>query len=400
MRIISRNGLAIPKFAIYLILARSPFFVFFVALYYFFNKSGFYFFIKKIYLFIFFILLACLYSLVQGNSTGLVLGQAKDILLSLIVLFFLVSFCIVNKNGDYTVYKSLRFGFIFIAVIKILILVFAIATGTNPMDIIRSISEVWGVDMMTLGVEDSNVVRIQIPMDAITPFIIYFCVHEMLNTKVKISNILTLALLLSSVLLTMSRYFWAEAVFLVLLSFLLNGRFKSWLYSSVVVLVISFFIYFMTPLGEVINSILNARMDSMLNSASDMSRTLQINAIFTAIENKPFFGYGIGYYLPNMIRSYDVKYLYENQSLSMIMSLGAIGFLILCGMLLGSFLTPELLSGRLNVSNLIIGLIMFALWMAGGSFNPFLFGASGGIILFFCARYSHISEKIQANIIK
>ncbi|MFE8102964.1 O-antigen ligase family protein [Brenneria goodwinii] len=397
MRITSRDGLTIPKLAIYLILARSPFFVFFVALYYFFNKSAFFAFIKKIYLFILFILIACLYSLIQGNSTRLVLGQAKDILLSLIVLFFLISFCLVNRNGDYTVYKTLKFGLIVIAVIKILILVFAIATGTNPMNIILSISEIWGVDMMTLGVEDSNVVRIQIPMDAITPFVIYFCVHEMLNGKIKISNIATLIILLSSVLLTMSRYFWAETVFLVMFSFLLNARFKSWVYSSIVVLVISSFFYFLTPLGEVINSILNARVDSMINRASDMSRTLQINAILRAIEDKPLWGYGIGYYLPEMIRSYEVKYLYENQSLSMIMSLGVIGFLIFCGMLLFSFLIPELLSGRLGVINLSIGFVMFALWMAGGSFNPFLFGASGGIILFFCARYSHITEKIHEN---
>jgi hypothetical protein len=33
---------------------------------------------------------------------------------------------------------------------------------------------------------------------------------------------------------------------------------------------------------------------------------------------------------------------------------------------------------------------MFVLWILLGSTNPLLFGASGGIILFFCSSYSHM----------
>ncbi|WP_103162210.1 O-antigen ligase family protein [Pectobacterium odoriferum] len=377
------------KISIWLILARSPFFVFFMALFFIVNNKSFFVFIKNIIPFFLLVVLSVLYSLVQGNEFSYVFGQAKDILLAVVIFLFLVAYSLSKSGGDRFIFDVIKNGFVFIAVAKIIILLYSFYYGVSPVDVIDNISDFWGVEMMTLGVEGSSMTRIQIPIDAAGPLVIFFTLHRILNSNFPLKDVIQFFLLIFSCLLTMSRFFWAESAFFIILCFLINMKSKKHFFLLSVLLVISFVLFFLTPLGETINTILGTRFDALINSSSDSTRVLQIAEINSAIRKSPIFGHGIGYYIPHFIRSDEIKYLYENQTLSMIMSLGGVGAFVLLVMIVVNVFNNSAMRCSTH-KNIILTVLFFIFWLLSGSFNPLLFGASGGIVLFFSTRNSYI----------
>ncbi|MFC3395026.1 O-antigen ligase family protein [Brenneria rubrifaciens] len=381
--------------SIYLMALRSPLIILSMCAYIFSSQIMIRRMVFKTFPFIVFLLLATIYSIVQGNVEEYILGQARDILLSVVVASFLICCCDLSNDNRVVIYKTIKKMFVIIAIIKIAILVFSLLSGVPMGDIITWIRDTWNIQMMSLGVQGTFISRLQIPLDSAVPFFMYFITREIIHSQ---SNRFLLyscfALLIISMLLTLSRTFWAETVFFIALAIILEA--KLWKVFKICILgtVVIFVLLTMTPLGELIFKIIETRFggDNNPNMASDAERIWQNRVLLYEFWKKPILGHGIGYFIPNALRSEVTPYLYESQSLSMLMAMGFIG----AGVLLVLYMNLCFSSIHKDTSGktkFIVPLIFTFFWIFSGSVNPLLFGASGGLIIFFIAKFHVLYKK-------
>lgn len=345
-----------------------------------------------------FLVVAILYSLSNMNSVENVLGESRDILLSVFVAVFLISCCDISDDNRKLIYKTLKATFVFIAIMKVLILFFSVATGVPMPLIISWIRDSWNIQMMSLGVEGTFLARLQIPLDSAVPFFLYFVTKELiLVNKNKLRIISAFILLLVSMLLTLSRAFWAETILFVGLAILFEAGVVRAFKIALVSIISTTVLLLLTPLGTLIFKLIDTRFGktSLANSASDLERVWQNQMLYNSFIDSPVFGHGLGYFIPNAMRSVTTPYLYESQSLSMLMTLGVVGTAVL--LLLYVFLCIKTIyidtNGRVKI---IVPAVFLIMWIFSGSVNPLLFGASGGVIIFLTAKTSSLYKKTDA----
>jgi O-antigen ligase len=247
---------------------------------------------------------------------------------------------------------------------------------------------------MKMGVGDTFITRLQIPMDSLVPFMLYFITKDMILGRGGNTAKVVFLLLVISLALTLSRSFWAQGILFIGLAILLEAKFSKILKISVLSAIFIGIIMFLTPLGDVIFALIDSRLNNQdSNASSDQERDFQNNALLNAISSHPLFGHGMGYYIPNALRSITTPYLYESQTLSIIMDFGIIGVSVLLLIFLSTCISNALnVNGKNRVKNLIMPLVCFSIWLLSGSVNPFLFGASGGIIIFFFSRFHYVDD--------
>lgn len=345
-----------------------------------------------------FLVVAILYSLSNMNSVENVLGESRDILLSVFVAVFLISCCDISDDNRKLIYKTLKATFVFIAIMKVLILIFSVAAGVPMPLIISWIRDSWNIQMMSLGVEGTFLARLQIPLDSAVPFFLYFVTKELiLVNKNKLRIISAFILLLVSMLLTLSRAFWAETILFVGLAILFEAGVVRAFKIALVSIISTTVLLLLTPLGTLIFKLIDTRFGktSLANSASDLERVWQNQMLYNSFIDSPVFGHGLGYFIPNAMRSVTTPYLYESQSLSMLMTLGVVGTAVL--LLLYVFLCIKTIyidtNGRVKI---IVPAVFLIMWIFSGSVNPLLFGASGGVIIFLTAKTSSLYKKTDA----
>ncbi|HCT5899040.1 TPA: O-antigen ligase domain-containing protein [Klebsiella pneumoniae] len=345
-----------------------------------------------------FLVVAILYSLSNMNSVENVLGESRDILLSVFVAVFLISCCDISDDNRKLIYRTLKATFVFIAIMKVLILIFSVATGVPMPLIISWIRDSWNIQMMSLGVEGTFLARLQIPLDSAVPFFLYFVTKELiLVNKNKHRIISAFILLLVSMLLTLSRAFWAETILFVGLAILFEAGVVRAFKIALVSIISTSVLLLLTPLGTLIFKLIDTRFGktSLANSASDLERVWQNQMLYNSFIDSPVFGHGLGYFIPNAMRSVTTPYLYESQSLSMLMTLGVVGTAVL--LLLYVFLCIKTIyidtNGRVKI---IVPAVFLIMWIFSGSVNPLLFGASGGVIIFLTAKTSSLYKKTDA----
>ncbi|CAI0882995.1 Lipid A core - O-antigen ligase and related enzymes [Serratia quinivorans] len=385
------------KTTIYLLVLRSPLIIASILCYLLTHKKIFAKFTLSIIPFLIFLVVAALYSMQMNNDMGNISGQGRDILLAIIVALFLIECGRYDIGNRKIIYNSLKICLSLIACGKIFIIVFSVITGISAIDIITWITQVWDINMMKMGVGDTFITRLQIPMDSLVPFMLYFITKDLILGRGGFKTKIIFTLLAISLALTLSRSFWAQGVLFIGLAVLLEARiskiFKILALSTLVIAIIMF----LTPLGDVIFAIIESRLNNQnANAASDLERDYQNNALLNAISTHPLLGHGMGYYIPNVLRSTTTPYLYESQTLSIIMDFGIIGVSVLLLIFLSTCISNALnVSSKKRVKNLIMPLICFSIWLLSGSVNPFLFGASGGIIIFFFSRFHYVDDFYQ-----
>ena len=383
------------KFSIYMLALRSPILILTIVAYLLSDLKSMVKMIRYTLPFIIFILIEVIYSISNGNDLANIIGQSRDILLAIIVFAFLLSSSFTSMSVNYNIYKSLRNVFVFIGVVKILVIIFAAVTGTQVSDIISWFRDTWNIQMMSLGVQDSIFFRLQIPLDSAVPFMIYFVLQEIFKKKFEKKLLyLYLFILLISMLLTLSRAFWAETILMLGLCYIFEADSKRKLKTFIATFVSLSFLYFLTPVGDSINRVIESRFGSSANVnnvASDHERLIQNLSLSNAFFDSPILGHGLGYYVPNMIRSVDTKYLYESQTLSMLMDIGVLGCVVFLLLLLIVIFNQNR-SIKSNVNSNFMVLVFIGLWIFSGSVNPLLFGASGGTILFMIANFNRMTK--------
>ncbi|MFS3895589.1 O-antigen ligase family protein [Raoultella ornithinolytica] len=381
------------KATVYLILLRSPLILLTIIAYLVTSKKAIIYFMSRMIPFIILMIVFVLYSLNLGNETGQIIGQTRDIVLAFTVAFVLIA-CAKENGNNSICYNTIKLCFIIIAICKVLLLLYSISSGIGLSVLIKQITQVWGIQMMTLAAEGSAVGRIQIPIDSVVPYLLYFYAKEVFENKNNKIGVLLFLLLCFSMLLTFSRVIWAQTALFILISIVVELKLKTKIKFLITTFVIAGGIIFLTPLGDTILMIINSRVGggNVNNHASDIQRTIQNAGLWAKVNESPLFGHGLGYYIPTLLRSSEAKYLYESQGLSMLMTLGYIGVTVSLIFISVSLILTE------NSGYIPLGSVFFLIfWIACGCYNPYLFGASGGVILYFVSQFHQINSMVSVS---
>jgi hypothetical protein len=124
-----------------------------------------------------------------------------------------------------------------------------------------------------------------------------------------------------------------------------------------------------------IYTLIQLRFFSHINGTSDATRKEQAFALFKMFLEQPFFGFGIGAYTIECIRS-PLKFGYELQLMSLFVKFGTIGMTILFGYVFYALY-------RFLHSKNFIGIFTIVFFMGASLFNPYLFSSCVSILYTF-----------------
>lgn len=241
--------------------------------------------------------------------------------------------------------------------------------------------DVTGIRVMSLDVAGSFN-RFLTSCDLFTPFLLFF-VAARKSFGLKLNRVfvyLYIPLSLLSIAIAFSRVFLFIGVFSLLLALLLQFQKKA---------IFAFYVTLFLCLGitallgpEKVVSMVELRLFSRENTASDVVREGQIKALIDEASEHPLLGLGMGGYSHEVIRDTDVLHLYEVQWLALLAQFGFIGLPLLLApvfVLFFSFLKGVLTFERLFLFTLFLG------WIASGATNPFVLSLASGVMytLFF-----------------
>lgn len=182
----------------------------------------------------------------------------------------------------------------------------------------------------------------------------------------------------------MSIFQWAACILSMFAAIFLNLSIKK----SFFVLLFLTIISFATLSFQSTQELISTRFDQRIISSSDIERYVQKQEFLEEIDKAPILGNGLGYYIPDVIRSTDTKYSYELHFPALVMQLGIVGFLIIMFMIILPLFSPLLVSSFVTK---VFFILMIFVWLAGAMFNPILFSSSAGITMAFFNIISRLS---------
>jgi len=333
---------------------------------------------------IFFITLESLYSYsIFKYDDSFIFSQAKDIFVFFLMFYILIYYSEFNNKYN-LVADTIVKGVFLVGLLKLFILLYSFYSNVPVSFLIVSISEFLNVPIMTYDVEDSYIARINFTSDLILPIVIFYLFMKFYKLNLRKFDIFLILIILFSALITMSRYQWAFSLVAILLSIFLNINNKR----SFISLVFLFSLGFFSLTLKSVQEALLFRFDEKTVSSSDIERMVQKQRITESITDAPLFGNGIGYYMPDLVRSETLKYSYELQIHALIMQLGFFGTIVILLMIL----FPLIKSGRnLSIKIFISYIILIGFWISSALFNPMLFSSSAGIAMAFLFLISKMS---------
>ncbi|HHH9784119.1 TPA: O-antigen ligase family protein [Klebsiella quasipneumoniae] len=313
-----------------------------------------------------------LVTMIISSDYEYVMTQAKDIVVFFIFPCLIMAIC-KDKSSISAIINTTINALVTAGFIKAIIIAYSFMSGIPVSGVVSVISSFFNVSIMSLDVDSSYLGRVNFPSDAVLPIAIFMVMNRMMNgTSVK-SDYLKIGILFFSVLIGMSRYYWAATMVAMGFSLLLNIKSRK----SIVLAVLCFVSLFYASTTEPVQNMVAARFDSRNVDYSDGIRTTQLNHMMTRIDQNPILGKGLGYYMPEYIRGYDAKYSYELQIPALVMQIGYAGVLLLFILII----TPVIsVVNRMAIKNAFFILSMFSIWIASGFFNPVLFSSSGGVL--------------------
>jgi len=331
-----------------------------------------------------FLLASSLYSfIIYKYDSSYIFFQAKDIFVFFLMFYILMQYAkFENKHGYIadTITKSLYY----VGLIKIIILLYSFYIGLPVSFVILNISDFLNVPIMTYDVEDTYISRINFTSDLIIPISVFYLLMKFYRGGYSKFDTFMLILILFSAFITMSRFQWAFTLVAIIFAILLNISNKK----SFITLLFLTSLAFLSLTFQSVQEALLARFDEKLVSASDFERIIQRQGIEQAISEAPLFGNGIGYYIPNLIRSDLAKYSYELQLHALVMQLGFVGFIMIMVMII----VPLLKCGNgLPIKTYILYLILICIWVSSALFNPMLFSSAAGVAMALFYMISRLS---------
>ncbi|WP_413734312.1 O-antigen ligase family protein [Sodalis sp. RH21] len=300
--------------------------------------------------------------------------------LSAAILLIAITENIIPKNS---VIKTIVYSCVFYSTIKIIITAMSVVGLLSIYVVSDFIYQSYGIKPMLFPITDTFS-RFQLANDYIVCFALFFMIckydsFDFIGNKLKL--ILTYILIIS-VLISFSRY-------MILLLFIglairvysirkvsLNG-----ILSVLVILSIVIFGYLSNM--ESINEAISLRFSSDANDVSDQTRSIQIDCLYKAFENRPLLGYGgLGDYSRQCPGPRDAEFSYEVQYLGFLFRFGFLQTIFIALLYFSQFSIAK--SGTFVKKGNIPSLIAFLCWMMIGFFNPYLVSGYASVIMVLC----------------
>lgn len=320
---------------------------------------------------IIFILFEALYTLCNSILPPmLVFAQGKDIFIYF--LMFTICLCFNEEKNIYLyLINTVTVALATVGAMKLLIILASVATGMSVSVIVKAISELFNVALMTYDLNDSAVARINMPSDSLILIPVYYLITKFIKGGANRKDVICFVLIAFSALITMSRYQWASAGLAILLAILSNLKSKKIVLACCCIALLSFVILSLDSVQEAIQM----RFSTQTSTYSDSVRLMQEVKIIAAINNAPIFGNGLGYYIPDLIRNSISLYAYELQIPALVMQLGFFGASVIIFMTMLPIFVSSL---NIKFSNMLSVWVLAIAWITAAFFNPVLFSSSGG----------------------
>lgn len=312
--------------------------------------------------------------LIYGFDLPGILRQFTDILLTLLLCWLAALYFGDSENQRVRFLRLVVNASVASALMKIGLIAYALLRGIPIAEMVLWIDKVFSVDLMTMNL--GNLLgRVQFMSDEIIPLCLFIVLRH--RDRLGFSNFrasISTLLLILSVIISFSRYFWIFAAAAVLLGLLLGrrDRFKVLLLSIIGGSVLA-------SLPALV-SLYQLRFSSTVAGESDLERAEQISPLKSLFFDAPFFGHGLGSFNPVLLRSEIIvsRYSYEVQLLALPGQLGMIGVGLLC-LLLVFYFRRLFWRSVLTVPDRLALLALLLLWLAAGLTNPLLFHPVSGV---------------------
>lgn len=131
---------------------------------------------------------------------------------------------------------------------------------------------------------------------------------------------------------------------------------------------------------------------------SDSFREEQKEYLWAGIWNTPILGQGLGAYVRGYLRSYEFPFSYEAEYLSFLYQFGFIGFVLIIGGIIGTFM-KMCFSDTKKIRMTLLILLNFGIWAFRPFYNPQFLSSSSGMITvaIYLAAYYYSQTTIEKN---
>lgn len=289
--------------------------------------------------------------------------ESKLIFTTVILIFIVYIFHtqIFSKQLFFQLYSYSTFS---IFLIKIMAYVYASLNGGREAGV-EFYHVLFNLDVVSMDLP-FGMFRLYLLTDIIAafyPFVLSWAVKEKIVSNSFITNLILLASIIV-VFSSFSRYLIAVSFIGV---FLYAHSQKKLLKLTIIILPLLFIILY--PFYDIIIEFIELRLFSNANEASDHIRLEQATALINLFFESPYFGFGIGAYDANYIRSIENPFSYEKQILSFLPKIGFMGIAMI-------FFGFSYAIYRFLRERNIIGLFSLSLFVLAGWFNPYLYSSN------------------------
>ena len=310
--------------------------------------------------------------------------ESRLILTTVILTFvaYIYHIELFSKQFFFQVYSYATFS---IFLIKIIAYLYAYMNGGREAGV-AFYHLLFNIDIISMDLP-FGMFRLYLQTDIIAafyPLVLSWAVRE----KIVSNSFTTNLILITSIFVVFSSF----SRYLIAVSFI--GLFlyayirKDLLKLSISILPFLFIILYL--FYDVIIEFIELRFFSNANDASDHIRLEQTTALVNLFFESPYFGFGIGAYDSNYIRSITNPFSYEKQILSFLPKIGFIGIVI---MLLGFLYAIYQFLREYN----IIGLLSISLFVLSGLFNPYLYSSNVVLIYVFILIMLSYQKQSKSN---
>ncbi len=317
-------------------------------------------------------LLWVMLGLSRGFEVAGAFRQCLDIFLTFLVCWLVSVFCGQSERHFLRFVKIILSSTVAAALFKFGIILYAFHAGVSITEVVAQVDKIFSVELMSMDIGDLFG-RIQFMSDELVPLCIYVVLRyrDRLGLSSLGSSALILVLILS-VLISFSRYFWGFTALAFGLGLLVckKDRFTLVL-SSLLSVAVLVSLPFLIALYQL-------RFSADVAGGSDDVRVEQIRALVAFFQDSPFWGNGFGSFTHEVIRSVGTPYTYEVQLLALLAQLGVVGMLLLVS-LTALYYRTLWWNSRLRPLERVSIFLLLVTWISGGLSNPILFLPIAGI---------------------
>lgn len=287
----------------------------------------------------------------------------------LVIAIFLISFDLKYISVSFF-YKSLIMSSFFYGVAKLMLVLLPLFGVLSVRELKDILFTYVGSVTYEFWTENAPIARISFGNDIIIPFVVALIpFFSGINLFPRYFIIAFSILSYIGGVFSFTRYIWLIYVFIFFYDFfIIKKRYLLGGGVATFIAVMIFILFQFDWFGDIV-SIRSGDTTSL------DTKSLQSDLLLNEWLQYPFFGKGIGSYIPMFLRSDYQPYIYEVQWSALLMQFGAIGLALLLGAFLILFRNVFFLKhNRIYIYTLIL------LWFGAAFTNPYLFIMSSSVV--------------------